>query len=833
MAMKKIFVYNLFLFIIITVFNVNAQEEDSPMDRAEFELRKTAPADGKTNQFGELNKANQQIDDYFKNRPKTAIPNISWTERGPINVGGRVRAIMFDPNTANKVWAGSVAGGLWYNTDITSSSNNWTKVNDFWENLAISAIAYDPSNTQRFYVGTGEGFGNIDHVNGGGLWRTEDGGSTWIRLANTVPNHDNSDTDVQKVFRTVQKIIVTSSGRILVGGNQGVAQSTNNGVDWTMITGLPAGYFVDDMEISAIETIYVSMRQYVYNNPFIRRIYRSTNFAYNSWADITPTDNSEFGARTEIAIAPSTTGNNQIIYAICQNDTLSAGKSKGVLWFKKSFNNGSTWINITIPTYIGDPNQHFTRNQAWYDLILAVHPTNPNLVLAGGVIQLRSLNGGGVWSSFETSPVHSDQHGILFDPNNSNNVLIGNDGGIYYSTNLGNSAIVNTSVTFENRNNGLRITQPYYVAMKNIAGDNYVMSGTQDNGTTSTNAGIYGTNTQVLGSDGWACFIDSDEPNVRILSTQYVRHFYYDGTNAPVQFIDGNTRPFYNPCDYDSNNNTFFAYRDSSELATNKYTRFYRVTGIGGTRVVNTFKINIAIPVSFIKVGRAANTIIVGCADGRVYRISNVNLATATTTLLRITTNTYVSSIDIGIDDNELLVTLSNYSTSSVRYTNNGGGLWIGKDEAGQGLPNIPVRYGIFNPINRNQVLLATESGIWSTMNITGANPNWEPTDQNLAHVRCDMIFYRSADNMIAVATHGRGVFTAILNNCPANLSLLFNAPGSRHYEVSETITSYQTIPSGSVTSYDAGNKVTLKSGFKVKDGAHFKAYIDGCGGIR
>jgi photosystem II stability/assembly factor-like uncharacterized protein len=825
--MKKI----LYCFSFITFFAFG--QEDSPKGRAEFEYRKTAPPDGKTNQFGELNKANQQIDNYFKNRPKTAIPNISWTERGPTDVGGRVRAIMFDPNTANKVWAGGVAGGLWYNTDITNASNTWTKVNDFWENLAISAIAFDPSNTQRFYVGTGEGFGNIDQVLGGGLWRTEDGGSTWTRLNNTVPNHDDTDTDVQKVFRSVQKIIVTSSGRILVGGNHGVAQSTNNGVDWTMITGLPDAYFVDDMEISAIGTIYVSMRQYVYKNPWVRRIYRSTSFAYNSWADITPTDDSEFGARTEIAIAPSTTSNNQIIYAICENDTLTVGKSTGVLWFKKSSDNGSTWSDITIPTYIGAPNQHFTGNQAWYDLILAVHPTNPNLVLAGGVIPMRSLNGGGIWSSFQASPIHTDHHGILFDPNNSNNVLISNDGGIYYSTNLGNSAIVNTSVTFGNRNTGLRITQPYHVAMKNIAGDNYVMSGTQDNGTVSTNAGIYGTNTQVYGSDGWACFIDSNEPNVRILSTQYVSHLYYDGTNAPVQFINGNTSPFYNPCDYDSNNNTFFAYRDSSQLVGNIYTRFYRVTGIGGTRVVNTFKINIAIPVSFIKVGRSANTIIVGCADGRVYRISSVNLATATPTLLRNATDTYISCIDIGVDDNELLVIASNYGVSSVNYTNNGGTNWINKDDTTHGLPNIPVRYGIFNPTNRNQVLLATESGVWSTMNITGANPNWEPTDQNLAHVRCEMIFYRSADNMIAVATHGRGVFTAILNNCPVNQTLIFSASGSRHYEVSDGITSYQTIPKGSVTSYDAGNKVTLKSGFKVKSGAHFKAYIDGCGGIR
>ena len=81
----------------------------------------------------------------------------AWTEHGPNNVAGRTRAIMFDPNdiTNKKVWAGGVSGGLWFTTDITSSSPTWTKVDDFWDNMAVSCIASDPVNSQIFYVGTG------------------------------------------------------------------------------------------------------------------------------------------------------------------------------------------------------------------------------------------------------------------------------------------------------------------------------------------------------------------------------------------------------------------------------------------------------------------------------------------------------------------------------------------------------------------------------------------------------------------------------------------------------------------------------------------------------
>ena len=83
-----------------------------------------------------------------------------WEERGPNNVGGRVRAMMFDPtdNTNKKVFAGGVGGGLWYNTDITSNSSSWVAVNDFWANIAVSAMAYDPTSTSTFYVGTGESY---------------------------------------------------------------------------------------------------------------------------------------------------------------------------------------------------------------------------------------------------------------------------------------------------------------------------------------------------------------------------------------------------------------------------------------------------------------------------------------------------------------------------------------------------------------------------------------------------------------------------------------------------------------------------------------------------
>jgi len=112
--------------------------------------------------------------------PGDAVDNM-WVERGPNDVGGRTRAIMFDPNdpTHKTVFAGGVSGGLWKNTDITSNNTSWTKVN-LPENVNVSCITYDPNDTNIFYLGTGEAY--VGDISGNGVWKSTDGGTTWSQI---------------------------------------------------------------------------------------------------------------------------------------------------------------------------------------------------------------------------------------------------------------------------------------------------------------------------------------------------------------------------------------------------------------------------------------------------------------------------------------------------------------------------------------------------------------------------------------------------------------------------------------------------------------------------
>jgi len=127
----------------------------------------------------QLEKIRQQA---LLNRTPGDASNNNWIERGPTNVGGRTRAVMFDPNdpTNETVFAGSVSGGLYKNTNISNTNSTWTRVNTP-DNLAVSCITYDPNNTNIFYVGTGESY-VAGEVNGNGLWKSSDAGTTWTKV---------------------------------------------------------------------------------------------------------------------------------------------------------------------------------------------------------------------------------------------------------------------------------------------------------------------------------------------------------------------------------------------------------------------------------------------------------------------------------------------------------------------------------------------------------------------------------------------------------------------------------------------------------------------------
>ena len=125
----------------------------------------------------------------------------AWEERGPNNVGGRTRVIMFDPNDSSNstVYAGGVSGGLWKNTNISSSSSQWARVENVPGNLSVTSITVDPRNSNRWYVGTGEQYTAGDVV-GNGVYVTTDGGNSWSALTIPAAGPDSFDFNASNLF---------------------------------------------------------------------------------------------------------------------------------------------------------------------------------------------------------------------------------------------------------------------------------------------------------------------------------------------------------------------------------------------------------------------------------------------------------------------------------------------------------------------------------------------------------------------------------------------------------------------------------------------------------
>ena len=664
---------------------------------------------------------------------RTGTSSIIWEERGPSNVGGRTRSIIIDANdpTNNTVWAGGVSGGLFKTTNISAADPAWRPVDDLFDNLAVSCMAQDPGNPNIMYFGTGEGWFNADALRGLGIWKTMDGGQTWNRLSSTA----------NATFYYTQKLVVTNTGIVFAStSNGGLLRSTDRGNTWTTVLGL--GTFSNSSEATDIElasdgTLYVSMGIFSQGS-----VWKSSDNG-GSWTQLTTGLPGSGFERVEIASAPSDPNR---IYLLLQD-----GSNNQCAGIYRSTNGGNSFTAVNNPSAIGMSS--FTRNQAWYDLICAVDPNNPDILTIGGVDLLRSTNGGNSWTQITQwfgggglQYVHADQHEIVYV--NSNLVFYGNDGGVWRSTNGG--------VTITERNGGYNVTQFYSCAIHPDEGTDYFLGGTQDNGTHRVTAPGFSPSLRVSGGDGSFAHIDEDEPNIQM--SGYTYQNYVITTNnwqSSSGAGDGSqTGAFINPTDYDSEANTLYCAHDGGT--------FYRISGIGGGRSES----QLTVPafgggtVRHVSVSpNVSNRVYFGTSNGRVVRVDNAHTGSPTGVRLNPTGGPRGSISCIAIEegnDNHLLVTSSNYGIVSIWETFNAGGTWLNREG---NLPDFPVRWVVFNPSNTNSAILATELGVWSTDDLNQSQVQWSP-NVTMPNTRVSMLQVRESGTILA-GTYGRGFYTS------------------------------------------------------------------------
>ncbi|MER3498131.1 MAG: hypothetical protein C4308_05570 [Chitinophagaceae bacterium] len=709
------------------------------------------------------------------------IEALSWTERGsysdavgPSNgngrpgtptpvTSGRMRAIWVDLTNSQMVWAAGIDGGLWKTNNITASPATWTLVNDFFANMAIGSICQNPSNTDIMYFGTGEKSFNVDGVQGGGVWKSTDHGVTWNLLANTTG------------FWNVSKLLCDNSGNVYVGtigSGNGLQRSTDGGTSWTNIIPYTAGggTRISDMVFSSTGRLHVTKGYY--NSPSNQSGYFYTDnpstVTSSTWSSpVTPISPLQYN----VALAASGT----TIYALPS----SSGFQTPTLW--KSTDNGVNW-SATSAVLSTSGNNAVSSGQAWYCIALGVDPANANNVIVGGLNCWKSTDGGNnfsqisIWvgSGATNNYIHADQHIATW---NGNQVLIGSDGGIFYSADAG--------TTWFDRNVNLRLKQFYSCAIHPTAFSNYFLAGAQDNGVHQFNGAGLTTSVEVTGGDGAFTAIDQDQTAFQFGS--YVYNHYRRSTNSgsswgSIDFYKGTAvgpsefGSFINPFDYDDVGNIIYGGADGGEFfrwtspqAT--ATGTYYSSGPPGTNwnVANAAVVTItglnARPVTAVTVSPyTANRVFLGTDQGRVIRVDGANTIASGSAGTNITGSSFpatstISSINFGTTENNIIVSFSNYGINNVWVSTDGGTNWTAIDG---NLPNLPVRWAIFNPGNNTQAILATEAGIYETTLINGGSTSWTH-NSTFPYVRTDMLQYRSSDRTLIAATHGRGLWSTII----------------------------------------------------------------------
>lgn len=722
---------------------------------------------------------------------RSGLVPIYWHERGPSNVGGRTRALLIDANDASgkRIWAGSVSGGLWRTDDIDASPPVWVNIDDYFSNLAITSIAQSAANPNLIFFGTGEeGTQPNGGVRGMGIWRSTDGGANWQQLPFTNAS-----------FSAINEILIDNAGFVYVATSTGLFRSTDANGTFNAGAAAVLGGNVQDLEMAADGTLYAAVNGV--------GIFKRNGNAWNLLSDSDfPSSGFE---RLEIATAPSDANSLYVAFSGANRDTC--------LRVLVSTDAGVSWTPRTCPSGMGAI--------CWYAYIMAVDPNNVNRIWIGSDNLYQSLDGGGTWT--QVTGVHVDHHAIVYRPGNSDQVVFGNDGGVYRSLNASANPPTLTA-----KNNGYNVTQFYSTAIHPNAASNFMLGGTQDNGTQRfTCPGICVTD-EPTGSDGGFCFIDQNNAKLQITSSQNRR--FYLTTDSFATSIDllptkGNDATlFITPADYDDSNNVLY-FSDAIDTLG-------RVVDVGGTNTITYERI----PqlnrrqVSHVRVSpNTAHRLFVGTTRGRILRIDNSNQPGAVTvTVLDSAFSTYISCIDVEAgDDNHLLATTSSYGRVSVFESKDGGTSWT---QVEGDLPDMPVRWVMFHPFDSTQALVATELGVWTTDMLNGSKTEWFPTNTfGLANVRVDMLQYRSSDHLVAAASHGRGMYTTDYFNllttaCPPNL-VLTGTSASGLYLAKDFIESDATVAVGSSVVYHAGNFIRLKPNFHAEAGSFFVAAIQDC----
>lgn len=669
-----------------------------------------------------------------------------WTLQGPSNIAGRVNALVIKPDDAQTLLAGFSGGGIFKTTD---AGINWRPVFDEYPELSIGDLAFDPSNANIIYAGTGDSNMPSYVFNGEGLFKSSDAGETWNYLglsqAGVISKIIVHPTQPQVLY------VATMGNPYTRTNERGVYKSTDGGQNWQQIHFVSNQAGASDlvMDPSNPEVLYASFWDRIRNNSESvlfganARIYKTSNGGAD-WALLSGGLPTGKMGRTGLVISQQ---NPQKLYALYV-DTLS---TVGGIYL--TTNGGETWSPFSISGL-----QSAYSNFGWYFGKLMLHPTNDNELYLPGVRLWRKTINSENWAIVGAG--HSDVHALVF--NNNGRRYVGNDGGVYYQDQGSTSWI---------RCKNLPTTQFYRTGFNPHEPDMY-FGGTQDNGTCKGNAQTLNNWESVFGNDGFKPVFHPENADIFWVESQNGSiHKTIDGgeTWQAGQTCLGTS----DRCNWDTP--YMLSRHTTDKLFAGTYRIYSSVSGFWTPISPDLTDGNIYgaafHTVSCVEESPLlADKLFAGTSDANLWRRepagSWVNISNGLP-------NRYVTSVQGSPTlPQRIFVSQSGFRDDEyiphVHRSDNNGQTWV--DISGD-LPQIPVNdLFILRGHADSMLFAATDAGVYFSRN---AGLSWNRVGQNIPFIPVFDLEENPVRRQLIAATYARGLWTFPLD------SILIPGPGS------------------------------------------------------
>jgi photosystem II stability/assembly factor-like uncharacterized protein len=733
----------------------------------------------------------------------------SWHSIGPTptfplfsNVGlcsGRINAIAVSPANSKIIIVGGATGGIWRSND---GGANFEPVTDNQVDLAVGSIAFSDSNPSIVYAGMGDT--KVGYL-GTGVLKSTDEGVTWTRINNDSLPSPGTIARITVDEGNPNRVYVAQYTRL--EGNTissaGIFVSTDGGTNWSrLLAGGGRDIVIDPAEP---RTLYAGISRVdpTTDSPF--GLYRSTDRG-GTWSLAFAGPEYDTRQRRDIKIAISSARPQRVLAVL--GGVLPSGLD---VRFALSTDAGGTWAEQAAAG--------FDIGQFGYNSYIIADPRDADTLYLGTRDVYKSTDGGATWSNlthsyspsggfYEYTPgvarAHADQHSFAFSPNNSNQLFIGNDGGIWRSGDGG--------LSFQSLNGSLSLGLFTGIAI-HPTDRSISYGGTQDNGNQRRFQGT-GSWVEFLGGDGGHTVINPVDP--QNIFVTYVRgniyRFFNDGDFFDAQLTFDSTfgelgtprMAFYPPFVGNGTDSTLYFGTWRLFLSTDLGNSW--AAPAGQTDLTKGLTTRGADVLSAIGVSRSDTRVIyTGSSMGRAMTTADAGL-----TWRDITPGLPDRSItSVTVDPTDpatAYLTLSGFGTSHVFWTNDSGVSW---SDLSNGLPDIPVNAFLIDPVNPSTFYAGTDVGVFRS---TNRGETWKDFNRGLPPVVIHE-FSAQLSGLIQVATYGRGVYELQGNERPIILTATFD--GKK--KVNIVGTGFGDSPQVLINGQDRTGKVVSSSDTSLK----------------